>query len=225
MKLPILKINNHIIKRETFIKFLGVFIDENVTWETHINYVNEKISKNIGIMYKARKYLSFNNMKSLYFSIIHCYINYANIASGSTGKSKLLKLHKHQKHISRMIHYQTKTTPSRNLMKKLKILNIFQLNIFQNLVFMYQHNINSLPRIFEKSFKKINHKYPTRIAKKHYSVPFKKSNFSQFSFSYRDPFLWNSILTDHLRNTKTLSIFKYQLKIYLLSHENELNYF
>ena len=108
LKLPILKINNHIIKRETFIKFLGVFIDENVTWETHINYLNEKISKNIGIMYKARKYLSFNNMKSLYFSIIHCYINYANIAWGSTGKSKLLKLHKHQKHISRMIHYQTK---------------------------------------------------------------------------------------------------------------------
>ena len=34
LKLPILKINNHIIKRETFIKFLGVFIDENVTWET-----------------------------------------------------------------------------------------------------------------------------------------------------------------------------------------------
>ena len=224
LKLPILKINNHIIKRETFIKFLGVFIDENVTWETHINYLNEKISKNIGIMYKARKYLSFNNMKSLYFSIIHCYINYANIAWGSTGKSKLLKLHKHQKHISRMIHYQTKTTPSRNLMKKLKILNIFQLNIFQNLVFMYQHNINSLPRIFEKSFKKINHKYPTRIAKKHYSVPLKKSN-SQFSFSYRAPFLWNSILTNHLRNTKTLSIFKYQLKRYLLSHENELNYF
>ena len=60
-------------------------------------------------MYKARKYLSFNNMKSLYFSIIHCYTNYANIACGSTGKSKLLKLHKHQKHISRMIHYQTKT--------------------------------------------------------------------------------------------------------------------
>ena len=40
LKLPILKINNHIIKRETFIKFLGVFIDDNVTWETNINYLN-----------------------------------------------------------------------------------------------------------------------------------------------------------------------------------------
>ena len=71
---------------------------------------------------------------------------------GSTGKSKLLKLHKNQKCISRMIHFQTKTTPSGNLMKILKILSLFQLNIFQNLIFMYQHNINSLPRIFEKLF-------------------------------------------------------------------------
>ena len=77
----------------------------------NINYLNGKISKNIGIMYKARKYPSFNNMKSLYFSIIHCYINYANNAWGSTGKSKLLKLHKHQKHISRMIHYQKQHLP------------------------------------------------------------------------------------------------------------------
>ena len=65
-------------------------------------------------------------------------------------KSKLLKLHKHQERISLMTHYQTKTTPSRNLMIKLKILNIFQLNIFQNLIFMHQHNINLLPRLFEK---------------------------------------------------------------------------
>ena len=83
-KLRVLKINNHIIKGKTFIKFLGPFIDENVTWETYINYLNEKIFKNIGIMYKARKYLRFNNMKSPYFPIIHCYINYAKIAWGST---------------------------------------------------------------------------------------------------------------------------------------------
>ena len=89
--LPSLKINNHTIKRETSIKFLGVIIDENITWRNHINYLSNKISKNIGVMYRARRFLNLQNMKYLYFSLIHSYINYGNIAWGST-KTKLNSL-------------------------------------------------------------------------------------------------------------------------------------
>ena len=45
------------IKHESSVKFLGVVIDENITWNKHIELVENKISKNIGILYRVSHYL------------------------------------------------------------------------------------------------------------------------------------------------------------------------
>ena len=56
--LPNLNINNREIARTESIKFLGVLLDKNLTWKTHIKYIENKISKNIGILFKARAFLN-----------------------------------------------------------------------------------------------------------------------------------------------------------------------
>ena len=56
--LPDLIIDTIKIKREKVTKFLGVYIDENINWKHHINTVCSKISKSIGILYKAREILT-----------------------------------------------------------------------------------------------------------------------------------------------------------------------
>ena len=45
------------MQREESIKFLGVLLDEHLTWEEHIKLTENKIAKSIGILYKARTYL------------------------------------------------------------------------------------------------------------------------------------------------------------------------
>ena len=37
-------------------KYIGVLLDQIVSWIQHISYVKNKISKGMGIMYKARRY-------------------------------------------------------------------------------------------------------------------------------------------------------------------------
>ena len=54
LKLPILKINRFKIKRTTSIKFLGILVDENLTWNDHIHILENKFSKNIGLLYRAK---------------------------------------------------------------------------------------------------------------------------------------------------------------------------
>ena len=78
--LPKLVIDKNQIKKEESIKFLGVLLDENLSWKEHIKYIENKIAKNIGLLYKAKQYLDKKCLKSLYFSYIHPYLNYANIA-------------------------------------------------------------------------------------------------------------------------------------------------
>ena len=47
LQLPNLKINNNEIKRNSSIKFLGVKVDENLSWIDHITLVENKLSKDL----------------------------------------------------------------------------------------------------------------------------------------------------------------------------------
>ena len=74
--LPKLTISNHLIERQEFIKFLGVLLDENPNWSEHIKYTENKIAKNLGLLYKARPFLERNALLALYYSYIQTYMNY-----------------------------------------------------------------------------------------------------------------------------------------------------
>ena len=93
LKLPGLKIVNSVLKGQTSIKFLGVMLDGNISWKEHIKTVENKLSKNIGLLYKAKQLLDNESLKSIYFSYIHSYLNYANISWASTNPTKLKKIH------------------------------------------------------------------------------------------------------------------------------------
>ena len=77
------------IKREPTMTFLGVLLDENLNWKEHINYIENKISKSMGILYKSRFLLNEQCTKNLYFAFVHSYLNYGNAAWASTTKTNL----------------------------------------------------------------------------------------------------------------------------------------
>ena len=66
--------DNHILTKVNSIKYLGIIVDHKLNWLDHITYVKAKISKGIGIMYKARKYLNKNSLKNLYHAYIYPYL-------------------------------------------------------------------------------------------------------------------------------------------------------
>ena len=100
-----------------------------------IKYNKNKITKNLGYLYKAKHNLKKISMLVLYYYFIHTYINYGNIAWGRTNKTNLKKINSQQKHVIRIIHCKDRFTHARELFWESKILNIFQLHILNNLVF------------------------------------------------------------------------------------------
>ena len=85
-KFPELFFDGITLERETVTKFLGVILDGNITWKAHINTISPKISKSIGILYRARLIIPRKKLNQLYFSFVHS-LNYANIAWVSTQKT------------------------------------------------------------------------------------------------------------------------------------------
>ena len=118
-------------------KFLGAIINENLTWKNHIEVVQNKISKNIGVLYRVVIYLISKILK-IYFSFAAIYISYANIAWASTFKTKLQGIVKKQKHAARITFHANKFHHSRPLLNEIKALNVHQINLIQTLKFMHK---------------------------------------------------------------------------------------
>ena len=80
--LPKLSICNNENKRYESVKFLGVFLDENLTQKDHIKYTENRIVKNIVFLFRSKPNLAKKQFLLLYYSYIYTHTYYANIAWG-----------------------------------------------------------------------------------------------------------------------------------------------
>ena len=77
--------------QKNYIKYLGIYIDKNLNWAPHIQHINSKISKNLGILFRLRHFLTLNTLKQIYYSLIYPYLHYGIMSWGNTYPSRLTK--------------------------------------------------------------------------------------------------------------------------------------
>ena len=107
-----------------YTKYLGIYIDEELSWKYHINHIASKISKMTGIMAKARYHLTSKILLTLYHIMIYPYLNYCNIIWGSTYPTRLHSIYKIQKKIVRIMTFSNDTEETRPLFESLAVRNI-----------------------------------------------------------------------------------------------------
>ena len=172
-----MKINNYEIKRAESIKFLCVLLGENLTWKPHIKYIENKIAKNVGLLFKVKPFLNKQSLLSLYYSYIHSYINYANVAWGSTYMTNFKKIIQSR---MRIICNNEKFEHTKQLLHSNKILSVYKLNILNVATFMYKVNQKITPNILLSRFQKPFHSYPTRFSELNYQSTILKRVNTQF---------------------------------------------
>jgi hypothetical protein len=57
----------------THTKFLGVILDNSLSWKEHTLYLAKKLSKSLGILSRARPFLNKSTLRQLYFSFLYPY--------------------------------------------------------------------------------------------------------------------------------------------------------
>ena len=72
------------LTQETSIRYLGVYIDYNISWKMHITNISKKIKRSIGILSKLSYFLSTKTLLSLYYALVEPFLNYCIIAWGNT---------------------------------------------------------------------------------------------------------------------------------------------
>ena len=84
-------INGVEIPRTKIAKFLGVWLDDKLKWDTHVNKLINKLKCGIGMLRRSKNLLSTKAKKLLYFGQIHSDLNYSLCIWGIMLESNLTK--------------------------------------------------------------------------------------------------------------------------------------
>ena len=205
-------VNDTKIDRVTETLFLGVILDECLTWKPHILNLTRKISKSLGIIYKSSFCLNKNSLCILYYSLVYPYLYYCACVWGLTYHSNLKRLVTLQKRAVRTISrsaFDAHTDPIFKSLKLLKFENIVSLQVAK---IMYLHKSGQLPESFQNMFftgQEI-HNYNTRN-RSFFRLPSCRTNVRKFSLRFQGPKIFNSI-NDEIKNSLSLREFTSKLK-------------
>ena len=83
------------ILQTNFVKFLGITMDNTLSWKQHIDTITPKLNKACYIIRRSKLYLSNDALKNGTLCFFHSVISYGLIFWGNSTKSKcIFKLHK-----------------------------------------------------------------------------------------------------------------------------------
>ena len=87
------------------LEYLGILIDNNLSWKYHIDHITIKVNRTVGLIAKLRHFLPTHTLLNIYHALIAPYLTYGLTAWGQACKSYLDKLLKLQKRALRFIYF------------------------------------------------------------------------------------------------------------------------
>ena len=159
-------INNEVLHESECVKYLGVLMDKGLTWKEHIQYINTKLAKNIGILAKLRHFTPRDTLCSIYSAVILPYVSYCTSTWGGASATVLDPLSKSPKKATRVIFLETQIAPPRPLLQKFKSHTIEDTYNLECAKFMFDISKGCCENFFGNYFKlsKHRHKIQTRQA-------------------------------------------------------------
>ena len=204
------------VDRVNSTKFLGLHIDDKLSWKLHIDSISKLLSRNAGVMYKLKFVFPKSILCMLYSTLILPYLNYGVLAWGNSLKTQTKKLFLVQKRVVRIINNSSFLAHTNNLFYQSKLLKVDDIYHLQLGCIMYKLNAGGLPQALATIFTKNHqvHTYFTRQASA-FHLPSVRTKLALNSLIYIGPKYWNS-LDSNITKAVSLSIFKCKLKHFLL---------
>ena len=183
------------------VKYLVVILEENLDWNLHLNALNLKLNKAIGLLCKIRHYVPKFLLKTLYFTIFYSHLIYACQIWGQNINA-LNKIEALQDKAVRIINFRA--YHAGELYKNDKILKISDYIKLLNCLFVRDILTNSLIPPFQNYFIKSEnlHQYNRRHAKQN-SVILTQRNTDFYgikSIQHQAATTWNKLRNETSHN-------------------------
>ena len=103
------------------VKYLGVKIDTNLSWQYHVNGLSVKLNRANALLFKMRKHVRCKILRSIYFAIFDSYLSYCCLVWTQTC-STIQRIVILQKKAIRIINFQPRNSHTSHIFKQSFIL-------------------------------------------------------------------------------------------------------
>ena len=197
------------------IKYLGIYIDEDLTWNEHITYICDSLKKLFPIFYHLRNYLSLEHIKCIYYAMVYSRIRYGIEVWGMASGANISRVQILQNRLLKVLSrkpYRYSTDKLHNDHNILKIHDIFTQEIAS---FLHNYRNGKLPEVFDEYFRTFAdiHDINTRNNNMRYIIPQGSAN----TLKVKGPQIWNSLASD-IKEIEKLKPFRVKLKASFLPY-------
>ena len=133
-------------------KYLGVIIDEHLSFNEYMNTLKQKLNRTNGILAKLRYYVTADVLKTIYYAFFDSHMKYACHIWGQVQNKTFDMIQRAQNKALRIISFKQFMEPSEPLYNQLKIISEWHI-ILNNCLFVFDNLTNNLSHLFDQFFK------------------------------------------------------------------------
>ena len=147
------RVSGQKINTTTSVKYLGVYLNDSLTWETHFDSLIPKLNRAIGLLFKVRHCTPKFLLKTIYYSLSHSHLIYASQIWGQTRTKLFQEVVKLQNKAVRIINFLPFNRSNINkTYNDLKILKLPDFISSQNSLFVKDCFEKEIPNPFINYF-------------------------------------------------------------------------
>ena len=212
-----LNIGNSCIERTSVQKFLGIYIDDKITFGEHTSKIATKLSRGVGILRKMKQIVPHSVLKQLFYAFIYSKFTYGITCYGSAYQNQIQRIKNLIRRALKLVVNSETLTPE--IYRNDRLFDFEMAYDYFCSINMYRIiHLNSHEFLAAKlrSYQ-TNHSHETRsVYNQNLNLPFYRKSKCQRSFLYNGINTWNP-LPPQIKTAPDLTSFKKLIKNHLLS--------
>ena len=193
------------LESEEIVKLLGIFIDKNLNFEHHINYILKLANSKLHGLMRVSKYMKQEKLRVLLKSFVESHFNYCPLVWMFHSRSLNKKINKLHERALRLV-YKDKSLNFEQLLEKDKSFTIHERNLQKLAMEMYKVKNGLCPKAMSDLFTRKTYGKGDFVIPKVSTV-----NRGVETLRYRGPITWE-LVPEEIKQAKSLSIFKDKIR-------------
>ena len=189
-------LNNCVVHVKLVCKYLGIYIDNKLSFQSHIDFVKVRLGKQSGIISKLRHYVPRAQLINYRTNVVPI-VQFGLLVYGCCSYKSLEPLYILQKKILKFIYFRNRRENCDDIFQSNCLLTIYELHVYELLKFVLRSLIQQhCPTFLNDLFKFSESNRNTRRASAGLlAEPFCKRQIERFSVRYRATKLFNMLKT------------------------------
>ena len=215
-------LNGNPVTEVTSTKYLGIMINNKLTYKDQIDQICIKLMKGNLLIAKLRHFVPFEHLKNFYFAHINSHINYGSLIWGSCAKTYIHKVKRLQDKSIRLLTFQGRAYHLNKSYSELDILQAEKLIQLNRVYFVWKILKNPNSQHMKKIFQNhgVINSNRTHSSSHKFIQPHRITEPGQKFITCIGIKNWNK-LPEHFSKTSSANEFKKSVRFFL--QDNDLS--